>query len=307
MANVEYDFDLTMQKKILALLIQDFQYLSSVGIEVVKPSYFDNLVYQNLCKWIITYFKQYHTPVTESVLTTELNRYDEKVNMSSDEKEMYFSTIRDMINIVIEDVDYVKDAATQFARKAAFREAILRIKDLYDNGLEPEDGMQILQNAASVGAGEHLGMDLTECIDKMPDILNEIYDRKNLFQTMIPSLDDALMGGMAKGELHCFTGDTKVKTNIGNISFKDLINRDYSNLSIYSIDNNKTIETGINKVFISGYKNVLREITLSDGSTIKCTPDHKFLLSNGEYKMAKDLTSSDDLMEINLNELQKNI
>lgn len=206
MANVEYDFDLTMQKKILALLIQDFQYLSSVGIEVVKPSYFDNLVYQNLCKWIVTYFKQYHTPVTESVLTTELNRYDEKVNMSSDEKEMYFSTIRDMINIVIEDVDYVKDAATQFARKAAFRGAILQIKDLYDNGLEPEDGMQILQNAASVGAGEHLGMDLTECIDKMPDILNEIYDRKNLFQTMIPSLDDALMGGMAKGELHVVVG-----------------------------------------------------------------------------------------------------
>ena len=39
------------------------------------------------------------------------------------------------------------------------------------------------------------------------------------------------------------------------------------------------------------------EITLEDGMVIKCTPEHKFLLSDGTYKEAQYLTEYDDICD----------
>ncbi len=39
----------------------------------------------------------------------------------------------------------------------------------------------------------------------------------------------------------------------------------------------------------------LQEITLEDGKVIKATPNHKFLLSSGEWKRADELSEDDDL------------
>lgn len=48
------------------------------------------------------------------------------------------------------------------------------------------------------------------------------------------------------------------------------------------------------------------QIELEDGSIIKCTPNHLFMLKNGEYKRADQLTEEDELMESNYGEQQSN-
>ena len=38
---------------------------------------------------------------------------------------------------------------------------------------------------------------------------------------------------------------------------------------------------------------------VQDGTVIKCTPTHRFMLSDGTYKQAQDLTEEDELADFN--------
>lgn len=102
------------------------------------------------------------------------------------------------------------------------------------------------------------------------------------------------------GNFGCFTGDTKIKLLDGTSkNFRELSEK-YKNSKIfyvYSIDKEGKPKIGEAKNSrITRKKAKLIEITLDTGDKIKCTPDHKFLLRNLEYKKAKDLTSADSLM-----------
>src|SRR5205814_527074 len=40
----------------------------------------------------------------------------------------------------------------------------------------------------------------------------------------------------------------------------------------------------------------LIELTIDSGARVRCTPDHRFMLRDGTYKAAEDLTEEDSLM-----------
>lgn len=93
----------------------------------------------------------------------------------------------------------------------------------------------------------------------------------------------------------CLDGDTVINTVNGDFKISDLVDK---NINVSNIDNN-------NDVVISDTCTVLPtkqsceeiEITLEDGMVIKCTPEHKFLLSDGTYKEAQYLTEYDDICD----------
>jgi DNA gyrase subunit B len=100
----------------------------------------------------------------------------------------------------------------------------------------------------------------------------------------------------------CFSGDTLVALADGrNISFLELIkeaNKGIQNFC-YTIKEDGTI--GIEKILYprrTKQNTPLVKVTLDNGEEIKCTPDHKFMLRNGEYKEAKDLKKGDSLMPL---------
>lgn len=305
-----YEYELEVQQKIVALLFQDFTYLSTVGVELIKPSYFDNTYLRLICKWILDYYEQYHTKPTEAVLLTELSNYTDKVTLPLSEQERFASLIRDLSTLVVDDSEYIKDQALDFAKKVAMRDAIEKLMDVYQKGTDYEKAVNIIDDALSVGAGSNLGMSLLENLDNLPSMLKETYDPDNLFVTNLPTLDDAFGGGMAKGELYvfCLDGDTKVKTNKGNIPIKDLIDN-FKDKKVYSVnENGKRFETEVYDVWKTRDTNELIALTFEDGSVIKCTPDHKFRILNPNkndttiiwaegisYKQAQDLNEYDDL------------
>ncbi len=103
-----------------------------------------------------------------------------------------------------------------------------------------------------------------------------------------------------QGNMGCFTGDTKIKLLDGTFKgFKELCENYKQGEIIYVYSVNKegkiVVGEGINPRLTK--KNAqLVEVTLDTGEKIRCTPNHKFLLKNLQYKEAKDLTPQDSLM-----------
>ncbi|MDO8521593.1 MAG: DNA topoisomerase (ATP-hydrolyzing) subunit B [bacterium] len=100
----------------------------------------------------------------------------------------------------------------------------------------------------------------------------------------------------------CFSGDTKVALADGrNISFKELVREHAKGKKnyCYSIKNDGSI--GIEKIEsprITKRNATVIKIVLDNNEEIVATPDHQFMLRDGTYKMAKDLTMSDSIMPL---------
>ncbi len=102
-----------------------------------------------------------------------------------------------------------------------------------------------------------------------------------------------------QGNWGCFTGDTKIKMLDGS-------DRTFAGLAqlppdeiffVYSIDASGRIVVGEGRYSRITRRNAeLVELTFDDGSTLRCTPDHKFMLRDGGWKQAQELTIDDSLM-----------
>lgn len=106
----------------------------------------------------------------------------------------------------------------------------------------------------------------------------------------------------------CLTHDTVIRTTEGDKSFLDIFAangidlgdkygeyREWYPLKVPTtvLDMNGD-ERAITKLFINGVEETIR-LHLEDGTVVECTPDHKFLLTDGNWKSARDLTENDDL------------
>ena len=100
----------------------------------------------------------------------------------------------------------------------------------------------------------------------------------------------------------CFHGDTLVSLADGrNLSFKDIVSEQQAGKEhfCYTIRQNGTV--GIERILhprITKHQAQVVKVTLDNGEQIVCTPDHRFMLRNGSYKPAAELTSADSLMPL---------
>ncbi len=101
-----------------------------------------------------------------------------------------------------------------------------------------------------------------------------------------------------QGNFGCFTGDTKIKMLDGSEkTFAELAELPKDEIYyVYSVNKDGEIVVGEGRFSRITKKNAeLVEVELDNGNKIRCTPDHRFLLRNGTYKEAKDLTNEDSL------------
>ncbi len=136
------------------------------------------------------------------------------------------------------------------------------------------------KNAFSLGG---LPGKLTDCSSKKSD-RSEIY----------------IVEGESAGG--CFSGETKVALTDGrDISFKQLVkeNKEGKKNFVYTImrDGKLGIEEIKNPRITKKNAEVIK-IILDNDEEIVCTPDHKFMLRNGNYKEAEHLTKNDSLMPL---------
>ncbi|MBI2870690.1 MAG: DNA gyrase subunit A [Candidatus Omnitrophica bacterium] len=102
-----------------------------------------------------------------------------------------------------------------------------------------------------------------------------------------------------QGNFGCFTGDTKIKLTDGSVkTFEQLAGLpEGTNFYVYSVDKSNRIVIGrARNARVTRRQAKLVQVLLDNGEIIRCTPDHLFLLRNGAYKQAVDLTPQDSLM-----------
>jgi hypothetical protein len=102
-------------------------------------------------------------------------------------------------------------------------------------------------------------------------------------------------------DTHCFVGETMLTVNGCFVSFLEIHNeylkgheRFQKKFFTTSFDIHEEIQTPIVQVFCKEVFELV-EIEFEDGTIVKCTPEHLFLLESGVYKMAKDLTEFDNI------------
>lgn len=99
----------------------------------------------------------------------------------------------------------------------------------------------------------------------------------------------------------CFSGDTLVAVADGRNAVRfDQLAAEGRDVPVYSKDENgKTVIKMMRNISKTRKNSQIVLVTLDDGSSIKCTPDHKFMIRDGSYKEAKDLVSGESLKPFN--------
>ena len=99
--------------------------------------------------------------------------------------------------------------------------------------------------------------------------------------------------------MYCLDGNTKILTENGHEALQDLENK---KVKVFTTDEmgctNLSDDVIIKQTTVT---NELYEIELENGFMFRCTGNHRMRLQNGDYKMAKDLTLSDELDEVDTN------
>ena len=97
----------------------------------------------------------------------------------------------------------------------------------------------------------------------------------------------------------CLSFDTEIKLLDGTIkTIEDIYKDELKNFWVYSVDENGKPKPSLVQCAIYKGEKEVYEIVLDDLTTIKCTPNHKWLLSSNEWVESSDLKVGDSLMSI---------
>lgn len=179
------------------------------------------------------------------------------------------------------------------------RDLGLNLKWVTLDSYQSRDTLQILARK-----GFTVGM---VSVDTSPDpydvLKSAIYDGRVLApehakaQTELLRLEqDPKTGKIDHPADYCFTGDTKVLLSNGSsVAFRDMVGGDFE---IMTFDNGVFRPAKAVNPRIEQYVDELIEIEMEDGSVVECTPNHKVLLTNGQWVEAQFLVPTDEIKSI---------
>lgn len=97
----------------------------------------------------------------------------------------------------------------------------------------------------------------------------------------------------------CFTGDTLIPLLNGKtVPIKDLVAKDAFRVYSFDTDTKKVVVGDATNCRLTEKGAKVVKVTFDNGSTLKCTPDHLFMLKGGEYKPVKDIGPEESLQAL---------
>ncbi len=257
------------------------------------------------------YTPEHGTHVTgfKTALTRTLNNYARKNNFIKEKDEAFtgddvLEGITAVISIKMPDIQFEGQTKAKLGSVEARGAVETVFGDAFSEYLEekPDDAKAILnkvviavkaRKAAKAAKDSVLRKGALEGMTlpgKLADCQTKDASESEMF---------VVEGDSAGG---CFSGETKIALADGrDLSLKD-ITREQKNGVIhhcYTIDAQGHVVIGeVLHPRITKHSAKVLTVTLDNGASITCTPDHKFMLRDGIYKEAKDLTTNDSLMPL---------
>ncbi len=143
-----------------------------------------------------------------------------------------------------------------------------------------------------------------KCARIVGDVLGKTHPHgdSSVYEALVRMAQEWNMRGPlvdGQGNFGCFTGDTKLKLLDGTErSFAELAALPSGEVFyVYSVDSSGKIVVGeghSSRITRRGAKII--ELTFDDGTTVRCTPDHRFMLRDGSWRAAETLTIDNSLM-----------
>lgn len=183
---------------------------------------------------------------------------------------------------------------------------LLCLKDPYlYYGMQPIDKISIslmnitIENAKGVALDKMNQLILSSewfmSHGEMTGTTNLLYKPEKHIELITGSSNNQVIGRA----IFCLDGDTEIVTTEGIKKLKSLVEK---KICVVGVDDcgNQIVsdECTVIPTIVSDEE---YSIELDDGTTIKCTPNHLLMLSDGSYKMAKDLNELDELAESQYN------
>ncbi len=110
-------------------------------------------------------------------------------------------------------------------------------------------------------------------------------------------------------DIYCVTGNTEIMLVDGTVrTIQDLAENQRDPFYVYAldIDRNKIVPALACNPRKTKVVSTITKVTLDNGETVECTPDHRFLLRDGTYREAVDIKIGDSLMSISVNTCEEN-
>lgn len=181
---------------------------------------------------------------------------------------------------------------------------MLCLKDPYQHyGLQPIDNITFSMLNLTMDAARGVGWaKMQELLQLSPWFLQHGWvDTKREPQWHPNGNIELIYGSQTKHiigrAVFCLDGDTVIATSKGDKTLKECVDE---NIKVVSMQQDGTTTLSdvctVEPTLITDEE---YQITLEDGTLLKCTSTHKFLLSTGEYKQACDLTEDDDIAYFN--------
>ena len=192
-----YSFAESIQRGILYLLKSDKDFYNQI-VNLVQPDYFEYPAHTNIFKVVKDYHEKYHKLPTDDFIVQQVKeRKSNSESLSDYTDELY--RINNLDTTSTDNPEYFLDLIEAFAKQEAMKKAILDCVVLVKEG-KVEETEAVVRKALTVSRDVDTGQEyFTEVTDRWKRMLDT--SRKVKYRTFIPSLTNALEGGLGSKEL----------------------------------------------------------------------------------------------------------
>lgn len=203
----QWDFDIVMQTKVVALMTRDKNFMSK-NFHLLKPYYFESEILVDLSRIITNYFNKYKGLITSGALIKETSDLLDMVKRPN--PTAYFTTIQNIFTDKLTEAPYIRDKVIDFVRYQEYLIFLSKSMDLVEK--RDYGGIDALAAKASKAgtifdSGLHY-FDPDAIMDRMT------YCPEDKYPIGIQEIDDVLGGGLEAGELCLFLGPPNVGKSI---------------------------------------------------------------------------------------------
>ena len=183
------------QIKVLGSLLTDKAFLLQVR-DVLHVDYFDADAHRWIVSEIIKYFDKYHTTITMDVLKIDLQKMDNEILKTAVKEEL-----RNSYQASQEDLEYVQEEFSTFAKNQELKTALLQSADLLNTG--DYDGIRsMVEKALKAGMDKNIGHEYLKDIES-----RYREDYRPTIPTPWPTINETIQGGWGPGDLGIVFGN----------------------------------------------------------------------------------------------------